>query len=142
MQNLQTQPTRLNLPNQAYQTKPTKPNLPSQTYQTKPYKPNLAKQAYWTKPTKPNQNYWLKQSKSGSVVLDSTAVSIFIDILDELTNTVRICQLNYYKYDYWDCSAVNVVYVAFGTVLFRGGGGFIRHLFGETSITFMEHLSL
>ena len=78
----QTKPTKPNLPNQTYQSEPTKLSLPNKTYQTKPTKPNLPKQTYLTKsnmlkqakhsqpnqPTKPNQNYWLKQSTSGSVL--------------------------------------------------------------------------
>ena len=81
MQNLQTKPTKLNIPNQIYQTKPTKPNLPNQTCQTKPTKPNLPNQTYQTKPTKPNlqnQTDWSKQSTPGSVVPLAMFIPYFI----------------------------------------------------------------
>ena len=81
MQILQTKPTKPKLPNQTcqtkpdqtYQTKPTKTNLPKQTYQNTPTKPNLPNQTKpnqtkYTEPNLPNQNYWSKQSTSGSVV--------------------------------------------------------------------------
>ena len=42
------------------------------------------------------------------VTVGSTAVSIFVVILVELTNAVSTCQFNKYNYKYWDGCAVYV----------------------------------
>ena len=59
-------------------------------------------------------DHFVLKSQSSSVKLDSTAVSISVGILVELTNIYKtsICQFNQYIYIYWDGSAVSVKCIA------------------------------
>ena len=86
IQNMQTKPTKQNLPSKTYQAKPTKP--------TKPISPNQTYQIKHDKPTKPNMYLYLLSpvfvtigfAMSGVIVCDVKEVARLEDKLQDFSN--------------------------------------------------------